>query len=33
MTLGLKHGVVELADHSPEWEVIAAETIQQLWDI
>ena len=32
MTLGLKRGVVELADHGPEWEIIAAETIRRLWD-
>jgi GrpB-like predicted nucleotidyltransferase (UPF0157 family) len=29
----LKHGVVELADHDPEWEQIARETIGQLWRV
>jgi GrpB-like predicted nucleotidyltransferase (UPF0157 family) len=33
MVLGLAHGVVELADHDPEWEVNAADTIKRLWDI
>ncbi|GHU36831.1 hypothetical protein FACS1894105_07860 [Clostridia bacterium] len=28
--IGLRHGTVELADHDPEWENIAAETIQRL---
>ena len=30
MELGLKRGVVELADHDPEWEQIARETIGRL---
>lgn len=33
MTLGLKRGVVELADHDPEWEMIAAQTIDRLWRV
>lgn len=33
MPIGLKHGVVELADHNPEWEVIAHKTIGRLWRI
>jgi GrpB-like predicted nucleotidyltransferase (UPF0157 family) len=33
MVLGLKCGVVELADHDPEWEIIAAKTIEQLWNV
>ena len=33
MVLGLKRGVAELADHDPEWEVNAANTIKRLWDI
>jgi GrpB-like predicted nucleotidyltransferase (UPF0157 family) len=33
MVLGLKCGVAELADHDPEWEVNAADTIKRLWDI
>jgi GrpB-like predicted nucleotidyltransferase (UPF0157 family)/aminoglycoside phosphotransferase (APT) family kinase protein len=28
--IGLRHGTVELADHDPEWEHIAAETIHRL---
>lgn len=30
MVLGLKCGVAELADHDPEWEVNAADTIKRL---
>jgi GrpB-like predicted nucleotidyltransferase (UPF0157 family) len=33
MSIGLKRGVVELAEHSLEWETIAAQTIQRLWYI
>ena len=33
MVLGLKRGVVELADHDPEWEQIARETIGRLWRV
>ena len=33
MTLGLKRGVVELANHDPEWANIAAQTIERLWSI
>jgi serine/threonine-protein kinase len=33
MILGLKRGVVELADHEPEWEMLAAQTIEQLWRV
>ena len=33
MVLGLKRGVVELADHDPEWEQIARETIERLWRV
>lgn len=33
MILGLKSGMVELAEHNPEWEVNAADTIKCLWDI
>jgi aminoglycoside phosphotransferase (APT) family kinase protein/GrpB-like predicted nucleotidyltransferase (UPF0157 family) len=31
MIIGLKRGVVELADHDPEWEELAAQTIERLW--
>ncbi|MDR0819717.1 MAG: GrpB family protein, partial [Oscillospiraceae bacterium] len=31
--IGLRRGVVELADHDPEWENIADETIQRLWSV
>ena len=31
MILGLKSGVVELADHDPEWKILAARTIERLW--
>jgi len=33
MILGVKHGVVELYDHDPEWEENAADTIKKLWNI
>jgi len=33
MILGLKSGTVELADHDPEWEKLARETIGQLWHV
>ncbi|MDD4493640.1 MAG: GrpB family protein [Eubacteriales bacterium] len=33
MSIGLKRGVVELADLDPEWETLAVETIQRLWNI
>ena len=33
MALGLKRGVVELADHDPEWEQIAHDTIGWLWRV
>ena len=33
MAIGLKRGVVELADHDPEWEKLAAQTIEQLWRV
>ncbi len=33
MIIGLKRGVVELTDHDPEWEIIAADTIKKLWVI
>lgn len=33
MGLGLKHGTIELQNHTPEWEKIAAETIKCLWGI
>ena len=33
MALGLKRDMVELADHDPEWERNAADTIKRLWDI
>ena len=33
MAIGLKRGVVELADHDPEWEQIARETIGRLWRV
>lgn len=33
MPIGLKRGVVELADHNPEWELLAHETIGQLWRV
>jgi hypothetical protein len=31
MAIGLKRGVVELADHDMKWEKLAAETIRRLW--
>jgi len=31
--LGLKRGEVALADHDPEWERVAAQTIEQLWSV
>jgi len=31
--LGLKRNEVKLVDHNPEWEILAAQTIAQLWDI
>lgn len=33
MIIGLKRGVVELADHDPEWEKLAAQTIERLWRV
>ena len=33
MVLGLKRGIVALADHDPEWEQIARETIGRLWRV
>jgi len=33
MAIGLKRGVVELADHDQEWEQIANNTIGRLWHI
>jgi GrpB-like predicted nucleotidyltransferase (UPF0157 family) len=33
MVLGLKRGTVRLAAHDPEWEIIAARTIENLWHI
>lgn len=30
MSIGLKRGIVELANHNPEWEFIACETIGRL---
>lgn len=33
MILGLKRGVVELAEHDPEWEIVAAQTIERLWRV
>ena len=33
MVIGLKHGMIVLADHDPEWEIIAAQTIEQLWRV
>ncbi len=33
MAIGLKRGVVELADHDPEWEQIARDTIGRLWRV
>ena len=30
MTLGLKRGTVQLADHDPKWKNVAAETMHQL---
>lgn len=33
MVIGLKSGTVALADHDPEWETIAAQTIDQLWRV
>lgn len=33
MAIGLKRGIVELYDHNPQWETIAARTIKQLWGI
>lgn len=33
MAIGLKRGMVALADHDPEWEILAADTIQLLWRV
>ena len=33
MIIGLKRGVVELVDHDPEWEKLAAQTIERLWRV
>ena len=33
MILGLKRGIVELADHDPQWKNAAADMIEQLWCI
>jgi serine/threonine-protein kinase len=33
MKIGLKRGVVKLADHDPEWESLAVETIARLWRV
>lgn len=31
--LGLKYNTVALADHEPEWDLLAAQTIDMLWKI
>ena len=33
MALGLKCGTATLVDHDPEWEAIAAQTIERLWRV
>ena len=33
MVLGLKCGTVTLVDHDPEWETVAAQTIERLWRV
>jgi len=33
MLLGLKPNEVKLTDHDPNWKIIAAKTIQKLWQI
>ena len=33
MPIGLKRGVVELTDHDPEWEQLARDTIERLWQV
>ncbi|MDU4961998.1 MAG: GrpB family protein [Sporomusaceae bacterium] len=33
MSIGLKRGLVELADNDPEWELLAHETIGRLWHV
>jgi GrpB-like predicted nucleotidyltransferase (UPF0157 family) len=33
MSLGLKRNIVELVDHDPDWENIAFQTIQKLWQV
>jgi hypothetical protein len=33
MAIGLKRGVVELADHDPEWKTLAMQMIGRLWGI
>ena len=33
MSLGLKRNIVELVEHDSEWEKIATQTIQKLWQI
>lgn len=33
MLLGLKRGFVELANHDPNWEILATQTIKQLWQV
>ena len=33
MIFGLRHGVVELAEHDKEWSKLAAQTIERLWHV
>ena len=33
MILGLRPNEVKLADHNPEWDKIAAQTIERLWGV
>ena len=33
MILGLKRNEVKLTDHNPEWDKIAAQTIERLWGV
>ena len=33
MNLGLRHDEVKLADHNSEWDIVAAQTIEQLWGV
>ena len=33
VTIGLKRGIVDLAEHNPDWKTVAAQTIERLWGV